>query len=123
MANAFYGSFLMVGLATLSPCRSACWPPSISRSTAAAGSADAVRFIAEMLGGVPSIVIGIFGYYVIVRADTGNFSGLAGGFALGVMMIPIVMRASEEAFKLVPQSLRDTPATPWAPASGRRCCA
>jgi phosphate transport system permease protein len=67
----------------------------------------AVRFIGEMLGSVPSIVIGIFGYYMVVRPITHHFSGLAGGLALGVMMMPIVMRASEEALKLVPKTLRD----------------
>src|SRR5437764_8510205 len=66
----------------------------------------AVRFVAEMLGSVPSIVIGIFGYYAVVKPVTQHFSGLAGGFALGVMMLPIVIRASEEALKLVPASLR-----------------
>ncbi len=55
---------------------------------------------------MPSVVIGIFGYYAVVRPITGNFSGLAGGFALGVMMLPIVLRASEEALKLVPKTLR-----------------
>jgi phosphate transport system permease protein len=59
-----------------------------------------------MLGSVPSIVIGIFGYYAVVKPVTNNFSGLAGGFALSVMMLPIVIRASEEALKLVPTSLR-----------------
>jgi phosphate transport system permease protein len=65
-----------------------------------------VRFIAEMLGSVPSIVIGIFGYYAVVTPITHHPSGLAGGFALGVMMLPIIIRASEEALRLVPTSLR-----------------
>jgi phosphate transport system permease protein len=65
----------------------------------------AVRFIGELLMGVPSIVIGIFAATVI---DTPlRMHGLAGAFALGIMMIPIVMRASEEALKLVPRSLRN----------------
>ena len=68
--------------------------------------APLVRFIGELLGGVPSIVIGIFAYYVVVR-PMGHFSGLAGAFALGVMMLPIVLRASEESLKLVPQSIRN----------------
>jgi len=67
--------------------------------------APAVRFIGELMTGVPSIVVGIFAYFVVVRA-MGHFSGWAGAFALGVIMIPIVMRASEEALKLVPQSIR-----------------
>src|SRR5262249_13794311 len=66
-----------------------------------------VRFIGELLGGVPSIVMGIFGYALLVAHLLGHFSGWAGIFALAVMMIPIVMRASEESLKLVPQSLRN----------------
>ena len=54
---------------------------------------------------MPSIVIGMFGYYAVVE-PTGHFSGWAGAFALGVMMLPIVMRATEEALRLVPPSLR-----------------
>ena len=54
---------------------------------------------------VPSIIIGIFGYAVLVMPM--GFSGWAGAFALGVMMIPIVMRSSEESLKLVPGSLRN----------------
>jgi phosphate transport system permease protein len=63
-----------------------------------------VRFIGELLMGVPSIVIGIFAATVIDRPL--RLHGLAGSFALGIMMIPIVLRASEEALKLVPRSLR-----------------
>ncbi len=73
--------------------------------------APTVRFIGELLGGVPSIVIGIFAYSLVVGAaeqilGRRSLFGWAGAFALAVMMIPIVMRASEEALKLVPQSLR-----------------
>ncbi len=59
-----------------------------------------------MLGGVPSIVIGMFVYNLLVK-PMGHFSGWAGAFALGTMMIPIVMRASEEALKLVPSPIRN----------------
>src|SRR5262249_31252534 len=64
-----------------------------------------VRFIGELLMGVPSIVIGIFAATVIDAPL--RMHGLAGAFALGLMMIPIVLRASEEALKLVPKSLRN----------------
>jgi phosphate transport system permease protein len=68
---------------------------------------SAVRFVGELLGGVPSIIIGIFGYAVIVNAfDPPRFSAWAGSFALGVMMLPIVLRASEEALRAVPAGLR-----------------
>jgi phosphate transport system permease protein len=65
----------------------------------------AVRFVGELLGGVPSIVIGIFVYASVVK-PMGDFSGWAGSLALGIMMVPIVLRASEEALKLVPDQIR-----------------
>jgi phosphate transport system permease protein len=66
----------------------------------------AVRFAADALNGVPSIVVGIFAYSVAVL-PVRRFSALAGGFALGVMMIPIIARTTEELLRLVPDSLRD----------------
>ncbi len=107
MANAFYGSALMVGLATAFSVPVGLLAAIYLAEYRSDWLAPTVRFVAEMLGSVPSIVIGIFGYYLVVKPITHNFSGLAGGFALGVMMIPIVMRASEEALKLVPQALRN----------------
>jgi phosphate transport system permease protein len=65
----------------------------------------AVRFVGELLGGVPSIVIGIFVFAFVVKPMEA-FSGWAGSLALGIMMVPIVMRASEEALKLVPDQIR-----------------
>lgn len=68
--------------------------------------ADLIRFSADVLVGVPSIVIGIFVYALVVLPMHG-FSALAGGIALGVIMIPIVMRTTEESLKMVPMSLRE----------------
>ncbi len=65
-----------------------------------------VRFATDLLNGVPSIVIGIFAYTLIIVPTHGNF-GLAGGFGLGVMMIPTVMRTTEELIRLVPMALRE----------------
>lgn len=71
-----------------------------------------IRFITELLGGVPSIVIGIFAYAVLVRPPAFitphpfGFSAWAGVFALGIMMLPVVVRTTEEALKLVPASLK-----------------
>jgi phosphate transport system permease protein len=105
VANALYGSFLLVGLAALFAVPlgllAAIWLA--EHHSGRLGSV--VRFVGELLGGVPSIVIGIFAYVVVVR-PMGHFSGWAGAFALGLLMVPIVMRASEEALKLVPASLR-----------------
>lgn len=65
-----------------------------------------VRYTADLLNGVPSIVMGIFAYTVVVL-PMGHFSALAGGLALGVMLIPIVVRSTEEFLRAVPQSLRE----------------
>jgi phosphate transport system permease protein len=65
-----------------------------------------VRYAADLLNGVPSIVIGIFAYTVVVLPMQ-HFSALAGGFALGVMMIPIILRSSEDFLRAVPGSLRE----------------
>ena len=65
-----------------------------------------VRYTADLLNGVPSIVIGIFAYAVAVM-PVHHFSTLAGGFALGVMMIPIVLRSTEEYLHGVPRSMRE----------------
>jgi phosphate transport system permease protein len=106
IANALYGSALMVGLATALSVPVGLLAAIYLAEYRSDRLGPVVRFIGELLGSVPSIVIGIFGYYLVVKPVTGHFSGLAGGFALGVMMVPIVMRASEEALKLVPPSLR-----------------
>jgi phosphate transport system permease protein len=65
----------------------------------------AVRFITSILTGVPSIIVGIFAYGVIVLI-TKQFSAIAGGFALAVIMLPVVVLTTEEALKLIPKSLR-----------------
>ena len=72
--------------------------------------AKPIRFMTELLGGVPSIVIGIFAYSVVIyppwASHSHGFSAWAAVFALGVMMLPVVVRATEESLRLVPESLR-----------------
>ena len=65
-----------------------------------------VRFTSDVLNGVPSIVIGIFAYGIVVL-PVKRFSALAGGVALGLLMIPIVVRTTEELLRLVPPGLRE----------------
>jgi phosphate transport system permease protein len=65
-----------------------------------------VRFLSDVLNGLPSIVVGIFAWQFLVR-PVKQFSALAGGIALAVMMIPLVTRATEEMIRLVPDSLRE----------------
>jgi phosphate transport system permease protein len=68
--------------------------------------AMAVRFATDMLASVPSIVIGLFVYAVIV-VPMGGFSAIAGGVALGILMVPTVARSSEEMLRLVPNHIRE----------------
>ena len=68
--------------------------------------ASAVRFIADTLTGIPSIVTGVFVYAVVVLPMK-HYSALAGGIALALIMVPIVARTTEEMLKLVPQTLRE----------------
>ena len=65
-----------------------------------------IKFVTDVLSGIPSIIIGIFAYGVVVLT-MGGFSALAGGFALGIIMIPTVTRTTEEMLKLVPVNLRE----------------
>jgi phosphate transport system permease protein len=64
------------------------------------------RFLTDVLNGLPSIVMGVFAWELLVR-PFGHFSALAGGVALGAMMIPMVTRTTEEMVRLVPDSLRE----------------
>src|SRR5207247_780065 len=67
---------------------------------------DAVRFISDVLTGLPSIAFGIFGYTVVVLT-THHFSAISASIALAVLMLPVILRATESALVLVPQSLRE----------------
>jgi phosphate transport system permease protein len=106
MANAIVGSLILIGIAAVLGL-----PFGILGGLYLAESRDRrlpwlVRFLADVLNGVPSIVIGIFAYTVLVLPMR-RFSALAGGVALAVIMIPIVLRTTEEMVRLVPASLRE----------------
>jgi phosphate transport system permease protein len=66
----------------------------------------AVRFSADVMSGVPSIAVGVFVYTLVVLSMR-RFSALAGGIALGILMLPTITRTTEELLKLVPDSLRE----------------
>jgi phosphate transport system permease protein len=117
LANAIVGSILVVGWATAFAVPVGLLAAIYLAEYRPGPLARTVRFIAEQLGGVPSIVVGIFAAAMWgLVGDTLNrylepeepitFYGWSGVFALAVMMIPIVLRAAEEALKLVPTSLR-----------------
>lgn len=68
--------------------------------------ADTVRFTADILAGVPSIVVGVFAYALLVR-PMHSYSAISAGVALAVIMVPVVARTAEEAMRLVPNSMRE----------------
>jgi phosphate transport system permease protein len=114
LANALLGSGMLVGLATLFAVPAGILAAIYLAEYRQTRLGSTVRFFGELLNGVPSIVVGTF-VYALVRwmIEAGflgpryQFSGWAGVLALFCMMLPIVMRASEEALKLVPQTLRN----------------
>ena len=106
MANAIVGSLMVTGLGAV-----AAIPVGVIAGIYAAeyrGTrlAAAVRFAADTLNGVPSIVIGVFAYTIAVLPFQ-RFSAFAGAFALAIMMLPLVTRTTEELLLLVPASLRE----------------
>lgn len=106
IANAVVGSQLVIGLASLFSVPIGLGAGIYLSEFGRNRFADLVRYLADVLSGVPSIVMGIFAYTLIV-ARMGHFSALSGGFALGVMMLPHITRVTEEMMNLVPNSLRE----------------
>jgi len=105
-ANAIVGTLILIGLAGIFAVPVGVIAGLYVAEYRGSRFASAVRFAADALNGVPSIVIGIFAYSVAVL-PVRRFSAIAGGFALGVMMIPIIARTTEELLRLVPESFRD----------------
>jgi len=106
MANAIVGSLMVVGLGAVFAIPIGVMSGVYAAEYAGSRFAAMVRFAADTLNGVPSIVIGVFVYGVAVLPFR-RFSALAGGLALGIMMIPLIMRTTEELLRLVPSALRE----------------
>jgi phosphate transport system permease protein len=106
MANAILGSAKLLLLATLFGVPIGFFGAIYLAEFSGSKVAFVVRYAADLLNGVPSIVIGIFAYSVAVQPFK-HFSTFAGGFALGVMMIPITLRSTEQFLLGVPRSLRE----------------
>jgi phosphate transport system permease protein len=106
MANAIVGTLMLSGLAATMAVPIGVISGIYMSEYAGTRFASIVRFSADTLNGVPSIVIGVFAYGVAVLPFR-QFSALAGGFALGVMMIPIIARTTEELLLLVPGPMRE----------------
>ncbi len=106
MANAIVGSLELLALACLFGLPVGILGGVYLSEFGSSKFATAVRFTADVLSGVPSIVVGVFVFTLMVR-PMHSFSALAGGVALGILMIPVVMRTTEELMRLVPGSLRE----------------
>jgi phosphate transport system permease protein len=106
MANAIVGSLMITGIGALGAIPIGIVAGVYASEYRGTWLASATRFAADTLNGVPSIVIGVFAYGVVVLPFHG-YSAFAGAFALGVMMLPLVMRTTEELLLLVPPSLRE----------------
>lgn len=106
MANAIVGSAVMVGLAALIGLPIGFMGGIYLAEFGGKGFAFAVRYMADLLNGVPSIVIGIFAWGVVVKPMHG-YSAIAGALALSLMLIPISLRTTEQFLLTVPRALRE----------------
>ena len=106
MANAIYGTLILIGLAAGFAVPVGCAAGVFLAEYPGSRFGAAVRFAADVLNGVPSIVIGIFAYGLAVLPFK-RFSAIAGGVALGLLMLPVVVRTTEELLRLVPAGLRE----------------
>jgi phosphate transport system permease protein len=105
MANAIAGSVLILGIASIVGVPFGVGAGIYLAEFGRNRFGSAVRFTADVLNGVPSIVIGIVAWGILVRGR--GFSALAGGLALAIMMVPTITRTTEEMLLLVPQALRE----------------
>ncbi len=114
-ANAIIGTLVMVGIGALISIPfgvlAAIYLSEFSTDKVGSQIADWTRFATNVLSGVPSIIVGVFAYGIIVLDPFGllrykGYSAWAGGFALAILMLPIIVRTTDEALKLVPSELR-----------------
>jgi phosphate transport system permease protein len=106
MANAIVGTLMLSALGAVGAIPIGIISGVYMSEYAGSKLASAVRFAADTLNGVPSIVIGVFVYGIAVLPFK-QFTMVAGGIALGIMMIPIIARTTEELLRLVPHTLRE----------------
>lgn len=106
MANAIIGSVMILGIASIIGVPFGVGAGIYLAEFGRNRVGSAIRFTADVLNGVPSIVIGIVGYSIVVLYQH-HFSALAGGVALSIMMVPTICRTTEEMLLLVPQALRE----------------
>jgi len=104
--NAIVGTLIIVGMASLLAVPLGAMIGIFLSEYGRNQVGDAVRFVSDVLTGLPSIAFGIFGYTVLV-ATLGHFSAVSASVALAVLMLPVILRATESALVLVPRSLRE----------------
>lgn len=106
MANGIAGSAIMIGMASLLGLPVGIFGAVYLTEYGTGRLATSIRFCADVLAGIPSIITGMVAYTLLVVPMKG-FSALAGSFALALIMVPIVLRTTEEQLKMVPLSLRE----------------
>jgi phosphate transport system permease protein len=106
MANAITGTLMLITLASIIGLPIGLLAGVFLARSIQARLNSVVRFVVDIIAGTPSIVAGIVAYAMVV-IPTGHFSAVAGALALGILMFPTVTRATEEAIKLVPVSIRE----------------
>ena len=106
MANAIVGTLILIGIACAIGLPIGIGAGLYLADFKGTRLATAVRFLADVLNGLPSIVVGIFAWQFLVK-PLGHFSALAGGVALAAMIVPMITRTTEEMVRLVPVSLRE----------------
>ena len=106
LANAIVGTLILIGIATAIGLPIGVGAGLYLAEYRRSPLATVVRFLSDVLNGLPSIVMGIFAWQFLVR-PVGHFSALAGGVALAAMMIPMITRTTEEMVRIVPVALRE----------------
>ena len=106
MANALMGTGILIALGSVIGLPVGIFSGIYLSQNRSSWFAQSVRFLAEVLNGIPSIVIGVVAYIIVVLPMK-HFSAIAGGFALGILMMPLVTRTTEEMINLIPNSVRE----------------
>lgn len=108
--NAILGTLLMVGIGALISIPFGVLSAIYLTEFSSGKIARVVRFATNILSGVPSIIAGVFAYGIVVlslvKLNLGSYSAIGGGFALAILMLPIIVRTTDESLQLVPQDLR-----------------
>lgn len=107
IANAILGTLLMVVLASVIAIPVGIISGVYLYENQGKWMANLTRSVSDILQGVPSIVLGLISYLWVVKHVTNGFSALAGSFALGIMMLPMIVRSTEETLKMIPQTLKE----------------